>query len=284
MLKRWSKSSSAQSIGLVKVISLPVTTASISSMNELAQLSLPLGSIVGIALCFVWSGFVRSGLGFGGAALSLPIFLQIVEAPLVFLPALAWQLLFFSSLTIATRLHNVNWRFLAKLSLQLAIPFGAGLFGLLSLPPNILAAIVYTTTFMFGMAYVANRMLTGGNQIVNAVSLGLGAYVSGIALIGAALIVAASSHRLPSAQVRDTFFMLWIVMVISKLSALKAADIDLQWQLSLLTLPLVGIGHFFGLKLHSRIVSGDRAGFNRLIGAGLCLVSFLGLYSVIRSY
>ena len=108
--------------------------------------------------------------------------------------------------------------------------------------------------------------------------------MSGIALIGAPLIVAASSHRLKTHQVRDTFFVFWVGMVICKLSALKLADIDLQWKLSLLSLPLVGIGHFFGLKLHNRIVGGDRAGFNRLIGTGLCLVSFLGLYSAIRSY
>ncbi len=253
-------------------------------MNDLLQLALPVSSLLAIALCFVWSGFVRSGLGFGGAALSLPIFLQIVEAPLIFLPALAWQLLFFSVFTVITRLHNVSWEFLGKLGLQLAIPFGIGLFGLLSLPANILAGIVYTTTFVFGMAYITNRMLSGGNKLLNGVSLGLGGYVSGIALIGAPLIVAASSHRLKTHQVRDTFFVFWIGMVLCKLFALKVASIDLQWQLSLLTLPLVGIGHFFGLKLHNRIASGDRAGFNRLIGTGLCLVSFFGLYSVIRSF
>ena len=253
-------------------------------MNDLIQLALPLTSMLAIALCFVWSGFVRSGLGFGGAALSLPIFLQIVESPLIFLPALAWQVLFFSSFTVITRMHNVSWRFLGKLGMQLAIPFSVGLFGLLSFPANILAGIVYVTTFMFGTAYISNRMLSGGNKFLNSVSLALGGYVSGIALIGAPLIVAASSHRLKTRQVRDTFFVFWIGMVLCKLSALKIADIDLQWKLSLLTLPLVGIGHFFGLKLHKRIISGDRSGFNRLVGAGLCLVSLLGLYSVIRSF
>ena len=29
-----------------------------------------------IAACFVWSGFVRSGLGFGGAVLTLPFLLM----------------------------------------------------------------------------------------------------------------------------------------------------------------------------------------------------------------
>ena len=53
-----------------------------------------------IALIFVWSGFVRSGLGFGGAVLSLPFLLLVLDEPLVFLPLISIHLLVFSSLTI----------------------------------------------------------------------------------------------------------------------------------------------------------------------------------------
>ncbi len=53
-----------------------------------------------IALIFVWSGFVRSGLGFGGAALSLPFLLLIDNNPLIFLPIIAIHLLIFSSSTV----------------------------------------------------------------------------------------------------------------------------------------------------------------------------------------
>ncbi|MEM6774930.1 MAG: sulfite exporter TauE/SafE family protein, partial [Pseudomonadota bacterium] len=35
-----------------------------------------------IALLFVWGGFVRSGLGFGGAVLTLPFLLMIRDEPL----------------------------------------------------------------------------------------------------------------------------------------------------------------------------------------------------------
>jgi len=52
-----------------------------------------------IALIFVWSGFVRSGLGFGGSVLSLPFLLLVLDQPLVFLPLIAVHLLVFSSLT-----------------------------------------------------------------------------------------------------------------------------------------------------------------------------------------
>ena len=42
-----------------------------------------------VGIIFVWSGFVRSGLGFGGAVLSLPFLLLVVDQPLVFLPLIA---------------------------------------------------------------------------------------------------------------------------------------------------------------------------------------------------
>ena len=53
-----------------------------------------------IGLIFIWSGFVRSGLGFGGAVLSLPFLLLVHNQPLVFLPLISVQLLFFSSITL----------------------------------------------------------------------------------------------------------------------------------------------------------------------------------------
>ena len=53
-----------------------------------------------IFIIFIWSGFVRSGLGFGGAVLSLPFLLIVTNQPLVFLPIIAVHLLVFSSLTI----------------------------------------------------------------------------------------------------------------------------------------------------------------------------------------
>jgi hypothetical protein len=61
-------------------------------MGELTLTQLTL-----IGLIFVWSGFVRSGLGFGGSVLSLPFFLLVVDDPLLFLPPIAIHLLIFSS-------------------------------------------------------------------------------------------------------------------------------------------------------------------------------------------
>ena len=59
-----------------------------------------------IGLVFIWSGFVRSGLGFGGAVLSLPFLLLIDNQPLVYLPLIAAHLLFFSGLTFLAQFQK----------------------------------------------------------------------------------------------------------------------------------------------------------------------------------
>ncbi|MGA0865664.1 MAG: hypothetical protein ACO3PQ_07415, partial [Burkholderiaceae bacterium] len=63
--------------------------------------------LVLIGLIFVWSGIVRSGLGFGGAVLSLPFFLLVADDPLLFLPPIAIHLLVFSG-WITWQSHRKN--------------------------------------------------------------------------------------------------------------------------------------------------------------------------------
>lgn len=237
--------------------------------------------LLAIASCFVWSGFVRSGLGFGGAALTLPLLLIIHNEPLFYLPAICWQLLFFSVLTVATRLSNVNWHYLVKLVLMISVPFAAGLFGLLNLSASVLSVFVYSMTLFYGVTYAMNRTMVSRGRLMDAVCLIGGGYVSGVSLIGAPLIVAFSTTRLPATQLRDTLFVVWIVLVVGKLGTFTVAGVDLQWQLAAITLPLVGIGHWIGLRIHQSLVEGERKFFNRVIGSGLCMVSMLGLWSVL---
>ena len=52
-----------------------------------------------IVIVFIWSGFVRSGLGFGGSLFTIPFLLLIHNDPLYFLPIISIHLLFFASLT-----------------------------------------------------------------------------------------------------------------------------------------------------------------------------------------
>jgi len=245
---------------------------------------LPLWQMLLVGACFIWSGFVRSGLGFGGAALSLPPLLMVVNDPLIFLPAISFQLLFFSSLTVATRMGNVDWGFLAKIIGALAIPFAIGLVGLLNLPGTLLSSIVYISTLIYGIGYVMNYVFSSNSKLTDFAFLSFGGYVSGVSLIGAPLIVAVGGRYLHRDKMRDTFFVLWIVMVLFKISTFVAADVNLQWRLVLLSFPLAGIGHFLGLQAHQKIVQGDKARFERIIGAGLIAVSLLGLVNLLSRW
>jgi len=87
-----------------------------------------------VALLFLWAGFVRSGLGFGGAALGLPLMLFIEPDPLTWLPIIGTHLLFFSSLTLRTRLNNIDWGYLKQSSVLIVPAALVGVLGLISLP------------------------------------------------------------------------------------------------------------------------------------------------------
>lgn len=253
-------------------------------MTESVLDSLPLWQILLVGACFIWSGFVRSGLGFGGAALSLPLMLMFVNDPLIFLPAICFQLLFFSLLTVVTRMGNVDWGFLVKIIAALAIPFAIGLVGLLKLPGELLTSIVYISTLIYGIGYVINYVFSSKSKATDLIFLGFGGYVSGVSLIGAPLIVAVGSRYLHRDNMRDTFFVLWIVLVVFKIGTFVAADVNLQWRLALLSFPLAGLGHCLGLLAHQKIVEGDKRRFEQIIGAGLCLVSLLGLINLLKNW
>jgi len=253
-------------------------------MNQSVIDILPVWQLVLVAVCFVWSGFVRSGLGFGGAALTLPILLIFADNPLWFLPAICFHLLFFSMLTVATRLRNIDWLFLVKILLALSIPFAIGLAGLLNLSGSLLSAIVYTMTLFYGISYVAKFAFSSQNKFADSVFIAMGGYASGVSLIGAPLIVAAGTRYLQPQKARDTFFVLWIIMVLMKISTFVAADVHMQWQLMFLMFPMAALGHYLGLKAHEKIISGDKSRFERTIGIGLITLSVLGLINIVRGY
>lgn len=238
---------------------------------SLVQLSL-------IILIFIWSGFVRSGLGFGGAALTLPGLLLIHEDPLFFLPIIGWHLLFFSILTLRSRLGNVNWAVLKRTISIMILPKIAGLIGLLSLPNDWLLIIVFSITFFYGLLWLLNHTIKSQSKFAEIALLSLGGYASGTSLNGAPLIVSIILRQVEKHQYRETLFVLWIIMVTLKMSAFAVAGVDLQvfWALGLI--PLVAIGHYFGLKAHDMLLADDGGtSFKRFMGFALCLVSFLGL-------
>ena len=94
-------------------------------------------------LVFIWAGFVRSGLGFGGAALGLPLMLFVHDDPLLWLPIIGSHLLFFTSLTLRSRLSNVDWAYLRRAALYIVPPAIVGVFGLVTLPTRWLNLFIY---------------------------------------------------------------------------------------------------------------------------------------------
>lgn len=243
-----------------------------------------------IALLFVWSGLVRSGLGFGGAALTLPFLLLLVNDPLVFLPIIAVQLLFFSGLIIwkgrrkspavahddpAT--GNIDWVWL-KWSLKIMIvPKLIGVLGLLTLPPKIMSTVIFLIVICYAIGYLLNRPIRSNHRKLDSVLLIFGGYASGVSLIGAPLIAAVAAARVQQHQLRDTLFVLWPLLVLIKLTSFVIAGVDLQLVHHLWLLPCAWVGHVFGERLHQRIIAVETPVFFRALGTVLIVVSMVGI-------
>jgi len=239
------------------------------------------GQLVAIALIFIWTGFVRSGIGFGGAALGLPLLLLVDDEPLVFLPIIGTHLLFFTSITLASRSHNVNWPVVGKVMAVIVLPKIAGLIGLFNFPNYWLVMAVFSITLFYGFTWIINYTIKSQSKTVDVVLLMLGGYVSGTSLIGAPLIAAVVARHVSRIQLRETLFVLWIILVTFKMGAFIAYDVELQWQFSLVLLPFVAIGHFVGLKAHDYLVTSDSTTFHRFLGLSLIIVSLAGLIKYI---
>ena len=226
-------------------------------------------------LVFVWSGFVRSGLGFGGAALGLPLMLLIDDSPLFWLPVIGLHLLFFTSLTLRKRLHNVDWGYL-KQSFRWIFPGKiVGVLGLLNLPNQWLVIIIYSITLFYAILWMLQKSIRSKSGWTDKLILLIGGYVSGTSLTGAPLIVAVYMHHVEVRRLRDTLFLLWFILVMIKMGALAAFSVDLHVPSSLLLIPVVGIGHFLGLKAHDHLLAND-ALFKRVLGGVLALICLLG--------
>jgi len=248
-----------------------------------------------IALIFIWSGFVRSGLGFGGAALSLPFLLLVDNQPLIFLPIIAIHLLIFSSITVFSshrkaskksdspeggeRAGNsgIDWKYLRYTLRIMVIPMMVGVFGLITLPPALMSGIIFSIVFIYAVGYIANRPFKSGGKALDLLLLVLGGYVSGTSLIGAPLIIPVYANHVSRDRLRDTLFVLWFIIVTVKVAAFIFAEVDLQLGHQLWLLPCAAIGHVLGLHFHERLVQGDTTRFFRVLGTALLIISTVGL-------
>ena len=244
-----------------------------------------------IGLIFVWSGFVRSGLGFGGAALSLPFLLLIDDRPLLFLPVIAIHLLVFSSATVLTSLYrarqekaggntfaaSIDWRYLRYALAIMILPKLLGVFGLITLPATLMSGIIFVIVSIYAVGYILNRPFRSNSRGVDALFLMIGGYISGSSLIGAPLIIAVFANHVEKRRLRDTLFVLWFILVTIKMAAFLYAGIDLQLIHQLWLLPCATLGHLAGLRLHRHMLDRESPLFFRLLGSALLLISLIGI-------
>jgi uncharacterized membrane protein YfcA len=228
------------------------------------------------ALLFIWAGFVRSGLGFGGAALGLPLMLFVHDQPLFWLPVIGAHLLFFSSLTLSTRLNNVDWSYLKQSGIYIIPSALAGVFGLLNLPNKWLLFFIYSISLIYGTLWMLSIRVRSNKAWLDKLLLIVGGYVAGTSLTGAPLMVAVFMRNVTANQLRNTLFVLWFVLVAIKMTTFAVLGVPLHLTSALALLPVAAIGHVVGLKMHERILRNDKV-FKRVVGGVLMLVSILGL-------
>ena len=233
-----------------------------------------------ISLIFVWIGFVRTGLGFGGAVLGLPLLMLVGGSPIDWLPIIGIHLLFFSAIALVNALKTIDWSYLKK-SLPWILPSKIiGVIGLISLPPTVMTLIVYSITFFYALTWAMNFNIASREGWVSRVLLILGGYISGTSLNGAPLLVAVYMQNIDIKKLRNTLFVLWFLLVTIKMGAFVIVDVYINWQFSLMVIPVAALGHFIGLKVHDRIIENDTQ-FKRWMGGVLILICLAGLSKVL---
>ena len=230
-------------------------------------------------LLFIWTGFVRTGLGFGGAALGLPLLLLVKPDPLLWLPIIGTHLLFFTSITLRTRLNNIDWGYLKQSSIWIIPAAIVGVLGLISLPTQWILVFIYSVSLFYATTWVLNKTITSENRWIDRMLLILGGYVAGTSLTGAPLMVAVYMRNVAKAQLRNTLFVLWFVLVVIKMSTFALLNVDLHTLEALVLIPIAAIGHITGLKVHDAIMKNDQK-FKQMIGMGLIVVSVIGLLNL----
>ncbi len=239
-------------------------------------------SLVLVGLIFLWTGFVRTGLGFGGAAIGLPLMLLIGGSPVYWLPIIGIHLLFFSSLTLFKSIKRVDWRYLKQSLLWIIPPTLVGVAGLLSLPDQVVIVFIYLITIFYATTWIFNQKISSEKPWVDKLLLILGGYVAGTSLTGAPLIVAVYIRHVAKEYLRNTLFVLWFVLVSIKMVTFVAMGVEIDWGFSLALIPVAAIGHVIGIKAHQKIIENDQV-FKKWVGSMLLLISSFGLLKVILS-
>ncbi|HEX5637967.1 MAG TPA: sulfite exporter TauE/SafE family protein, partial [Gammaproteobacteria bacterium] len=215
--------------------------------------------------------------GFGGAALGLPLMLLIYNQPLFWLPIIGTHLLFFSALTLRTRISNVDWAYLRQSLIYILPAALIGVFGLLNLPNRWLLLFIYVITLFYAVIWLFNIDIRSNKNWVDKCLLIAGGYVAGTSLTGAPLMVAVFMRHIAITQLRNTLFVLWFILVSIKMTTFAVVGVDLHITTALMLLPVATIGHVMGIYAHDKIMQNDRL-FRRIIGGFLIAICLPGLW------
>ena len=130
-----------------------------------------------LAVIFIWSGFVRSGFGFGGALFTLPFLLLVHDDPLFFLPIIGLHLLFFAPLTLIQNSNKkltstigssevkVNWAFLKFAIGVMIIPKIIGVVGLISLPQDVINTFIFILILIYSITYIIKKPFQSSSNV-----------------------------------------------------------------------------------------------------------------------
>jgi len=239
-------------------------------------------SLVLVGLIFLWTGFVRTGLGFGGAALGLPLMLLIGGSPVYWLPIIGIHLLFFSSLTLFKSIKKVDWLYLKHSLLWIIPPTLVGVAGLISLPDKVMIVFIYSITIFYAITWIFNQKISSHKSWVDKLLLALGGYIAGTTLTGAPLIVAVYMRHVTKKYLRNTLFVLWFILVSIKMVTFMVLSVVIDWEFSLALIPIAAIGHVIGINAHQKIIENDQV-FKKWVGSMLLLISSFGLLRVVLS-
>jgi len=234
-------------------------------------------TIIVLLFAFWWSGFVRAGLGFGGAGLMYPIAFLVIDSVIFIVPIVGVHLLFFTSINLSMGgYRKVDWLTTGKI-LAIILPTTIiGVFGLLQMPDAVLLLSVYFILIAYSLGYIFN-FKSKPNKWLNVPILIFGGYVSGLSLSGAPMIAAVALQYLKKEQARESLYVLWMVLVTIKLGTLIAYDVDMQLQHHLWLLPAAIIGTLMGSKMHTKLQAMQGEVFYRWMGIALFTLSISGL-------
>ena len=234
-----------------------------------------------VSLIFMWTGFVRSGLGFGGAALGLPLFFFIIPDALIWLPIIGLHLLVAAALTLYGETSKIDYAFLKKNFGWTIIPNLIGILGLITLPAQWLVLFIYSISIIYALQWLFNWGYRSQMRWQDYGLLMLAGYVMGTSLSGAPILLQVVVRQVSRHRLKSTLFVMWVIFTSIKLSSFVIVGISVQWVMALLMLPFAGIGHYFGVMVHQKMIENERSTKN-VMGVVLILISVLGMYRALE--